>query len=160
MLLRHKGIFYFELWRNDKLIKQIQAKNGITTEGKDHVLNSVFRSATQITTWYIGLIDAAGFASLLVADTLASHTGWSEIIPGTGYTGNRQEWVKAAATGGSMTSSSQAIFPILGTYRVQGGLLCSVASGSVGTLQTTGIFDTPVDVINGDDFKVVYSASY
>jgi len=158
--LNHKGIFTLELWRGKRLIKKARAENGITTEGKNHLLDVVFHGTAAVATWYIGLIDNSGFSSLLVGDTLASHTGWTEIVPGTGYTGNRQAWVEGAASGGSITSSSTATFPMLATYTVNGAFLCSVASGSTGTLITTGSFDNTIDVVSGDNLKVNYTISY
>jgi hypothetical protein len=158
--LRHKGNFYGQLIRGGQIILEINGHNDITTVGKNHLLDVVFSGGTAVTTWYIGLINNDGFSALLAADTLASHTGWSELIPGTDYTGNRQAWVEGAAASGSKTSTSDATFPILTTKTIYGIMLASAASGTSGTLMATGAFDATINVQNGDSFKVGYTITY
>lgn len=161
--LNHIGKFTAHLWRNGKLYQKCVGFNGITTEGKNHLLDVVFGNATpvtQVNPWYIGLVDNSGFSAFLDADTLPSHTGWSELVPSTDYTGNRQTWVDANASAGSKTSSSSATFPILTTKTVKGILLAAVATGTAGVLMATGAFDATIDVINGDSLKVDYTIEY
>jgi len=52
--------------------------NAVTTEGLNHILNVEFHGTTQVTTWYVGLINNSPSPSLNAADTLASHAGWTE----------------------------------------------------------------------------------
>jgi hypothetical protein len=158
--LSHKGNFFGQVYRQGCLSSTIPGHNDITTEGKNHLLDVVFSGGTAVTTWYIGLIDNLSFSSLLAGDTLASHTGWSELIPGTDYTGNRQAWVEAAAASGSKASSSDSTFPILTTKTIYGILIASAATGTSGTLMATGAFDATIGVQNGDSFKVSYTISY
>lgn len=159
-VLKPKGTFYGQLIRDGKIILEINGHNDITTVGKNHLLDVVFSGGTAVATWYIGLIDNLGYAQLLAADTLANHTGWSELVPGTDYTGNRQAWVEGAAASGSKTSTSDATFPILTTKTIYGILLASAASGTSGTLMATGAFDATINVQNGDSFKVGYTITY
>jgi hypothetical protein len=67
-----------------KVIDFVTAKNDVTNEGLNNILDVQFHAVTQVTTWYIGLIDASGFSDLADSDTLASHAGWTEF---TNYTG-------------------------------------------------------------------------
>jgi len=77
-----KGKFKFECFDKDGNLKwEKEADNAATDEGLNSVLNVYFHAATQISTWYIGLITGTG--TLAAADTLASHAGWTE---GTDYT--------------------------------------------------------------------------
>lgn len=160
IVLKPEGSFFAKLYRAGKLIQEFSGHNDITTEGKNHLLDVVFSSGSAVATWYIGLIDNALFSALLAADTLATHTGWSELIPGTDYTGNRQAWVEGAASGGSKTSTSDSTFPILTTKTVYGIMLASAATGTSGTLMATGGFETVINVQNGDSLKVSYTISY
>ena len=158
--LNHRGHGHVEQVRNGKLIKKVSFENDITTEGKNYYLDIMFGGATQITTWYIGLVDNAGFSSFLDADTLASHTGWSELTPGTDYTGNRLAWDEGTASAGSLTSTSTTDFPMLTTKTVYGMMLASVATGSSGKLFATAAFSSTIAVVNGDTLKVTYTVSY
>jgi hypothetical protein len=63
------GRFKVEHWRDGRLIGVYEFLNGITNEGKDQILNTQFDAATQVTTWYLGLIDNANFTALAAADT-------------------------------------------------------------------------------------------
>ena len=158
--LLHKGRFAGRVYRNNQLIQEVLGKNDITTEGKNHLLDVVYDGETANTHWYIGLIDNASFAALLATDTLASHTGWTELIPGTAYTGNRQEWVKLAASAGSMVTDTDATFPMLQTKTAYGILVASVATGTSGVLMATGAFDATIALQNGDSFKISYTITY
>ena len=82
-----KGKFKFGCYDKDGKLKwEKEADNAAMDEGLNSVLNVYFNAATQISTWYIGLITGPG--TLNAADTLASHAGWTE---GTNYTGTRLE---------------------------------------------------------------------
>ena len=98
-------------------------------------------------------------------DTLASHSGWAELVPGTDYTGNRKAAVFGTATTADPSvisnSASPASFAMLvnGTT-VAGALLCNAASGTSGVLFSVGNFtggDKSVD--NGDTLNVTYTFS-
>lgn len=154
------GLFTARQYRDSKLIRVIEGHNGFTTEGQNHLLDVVFGNSspvTQVDPWYIGLINNSPAPTLVAGDTLASHSGWSET---TDYTGNRQAWVDANASSGSKASSSVATFPMTGTVTVYGIFICSVATGTSGTLWSTGAFDSTISLINGDDLKVSYTLGF
>lgn len=151
-----RGHFVAELVRNGQVIGTYKGKNAVTTAGKNHILETQFSGGTPVTTWYIGLINDTPTPVLLDADTLASHTGWDELVYATDYTGNRLAWVEAAAASGSKGTTSASAFPMLTTQTVYGIIISSAATGTAGTLWATGAFTTPIDVINGDTLNVSY----
>jgi hypothetical protein len=162
-MLKFNNKIWAEVWRSGQLVFRAEGHNGVTTVGKNYMLDCMFGAAVpvaQVDPWYIGLINNNPSPTLLAADTLASHTGWTEMVPTTAYTGNRQAWTDADAASGSKGTTTVCTFPILGTYTIYGICVVSVATGTSGVLWATGAFDTTIPVINGDSFKVGYSIGY
>ena len=157
-LLRFKNTFGFKLQRSGLYLPEydFDSLNSVVTVGKNDLLDVAFGAATQKTMWYFGLINNTPTPTLLVADTLASHTGWSEW---TGYTGNRKEWVDAAAASGAKGTSSLASFTINTSGTLYGAFLCSVDTGTSGILWAHTQFPDPVPVTNGDIVKLNYTIS-
>lgn len=154
--LKAKGKFIVEHIRNGEVIGEYEFPNGIVDQGLNSILGIMFHSDTQITTWYIGLIDNSGFSSLANGDTLASHAGWNEF---TSYTGNRLSWGPGASSSRSITNGSTVNFPITGSGTLKGIFVASVATGTSGTLWSTAAFGSTVAVTNGDTLKVTYTVS-
>lgn len=130
--------------------------NGPTTAALNALLEAFFAGGSQVTTWYIGLIDATGFEAFAAADTPASHAGWSEW---TSYTqSTRQEWVDGTAAGGIKTSTTAASFTVLSNGTVHGGFLISDSTkgGTTGTLWATGALTNPEAVTIGQTIRVNY----
>lgn len=152
-----KGHFSIEHLDKDGQLKgRYELDNGIVNQGKNSILDIMFHAATQITTWYIGLMDNSGYTTEAAADTLASHTGWNEF---TNYTGNRKEWTEGAAASQSITNSTPVQFDITGTGTIKGVFICSAASGTSGTLWSTAAFGSTVAVANGDQLKITYTVN-
>lgn len=152
--------FNAEHWRKGKLIARHKGMNGITTEGKNFILDVMFGKGTpetQTDPWYIGLINNSPTPSLADGDTLASHSGWSE---SSDYSGNRKEWSDADASAGSKASSSTSDFAIDATVTIYGIFVCGVATGTSGKLWTTGAFTAPIALVNGDTLKVNYTIGF
>lgn len=157
--LKMAGFFTLEHIRAGKVIHREKARNGVTNGGKDHALDIVFGGGSQVDPWYIGLIDDDGGVSLAAADTMSSHTGWSE---NTDYSeGARQEWDDAAASSQSKTSSTTADFSINGTADIYGVFISSdsTKSGTSGTLWATAAFSSSIPVVNGDTLRVTYTVN-
>lgn len=155
--LNLRGTFMVEHWRAGKLIGMHQFKNGITNEGKDHILDVGFHAASQITTWYVGLIDNSGFSALAAGDTMSSHAGWSE---STAYDeATRVEWTEGAASSQSITNATALTFTMNATATIYGIFITSgsAKSGTSGTLWSTGAFSSPVAVASADELKVTYT---
>ena len=133
-------------WEEDK-------KNLITTVGLNHILDTQFHASTQVTTWYIGL---KGAGTPAAADTMASHSSWSELA---GYSGNRKEWTEGAASSGSMTNGTSVDFAITGSATVAGAFLNTAATGTCGTLYGVVDFSSSRTVISGDTLQVTVTVT-
>jgi hypothetical protein len=144
-----------------RIIDIQEFKNGITNEGKDHLLDSTFDAATQVTSWYIGLIDNAGFTALAAADTHASHGGWSE---STAYDeAARPEWAPGAAASQSITNATARDFTIdTNSTVINGVFIASIAtkgSTAAGTLWSTASFSAVRNVDDNDVLSIDYTVN-
>lgn len=172
-----RGFFTAEHWRNGLLLATNRFPNGIVNEGKDSIFDVYFDAATQITVWYMGLIDLVGFSALASDDTYddidQAGNGWDE-FPTYTDAGNgdstvtRPVWNPDPASGQSITNGSQVIFDITGTATVKGlfisgGGAANATKGdhaSDGTLWSTALFDQgDTAVVSGDQLKITYTVS-
>jgi hypothetical protein len=135
-----------------------RAKNLVTSEGLNHILDVLFKSGTQIDPWYVGLTDGA--PSPAVGDTLGSHTGWSEV---TAYSeSGRQEFVDGAIGSQSLDNSgSKASYSIdTNSTTIGGAFLASASSGTTGTLLCVAAFSGGnKSADSGDTLEVQYTFS-
>lgn len=155
------GRFVVEHRDSDDNLKAIyDFPNGIVDEGMDKLLDVMFHADTQITTWYIGLVDNSGFSAFADVDTLSSHGGWSEF---TNYTeANRVEWEEDAASSRSISNSTTADFSINASGNLKGIFVSNnnvKSTGNTGTLWSTAAFSSVVATANGDTLKVTYTVS-
>lgn len=114
---------------------------GFTNEGLTHVLDVAVHDATKVATWYIGLIDAAGFIVLAAGDTIGAHAGWAE---STAYSeATRREWQESAAGSQEAPTATEAEFTMTGAVTIKGFFLVSDSTkgGATGTLLLTKLFD-------------------
>jgi hypothetical protein len=134
-------------------------RNANTNAGLNSILGIMFHGDTQITTWYLGLVDDSGFSTFAVGDTMASHAGWTETS--TYSDGTRRTWSADASSGQAITNSTPATFNINGTVTVHGAFLVSNSTkgGTSGTLWATGAFSSPQALVNGQTLTVTYSCS-
>ena len=140
--------------------------NLVVNEGLQDMNSKYFVGSGYTAAWYLGLVQGPGSGTTFAAgDTLASHAGWTELVPGTAYTGNRKTATFGTATTADPSvianTASPASFAMLvnGTV-VAGAILASVNSGTSGILFSAGDFtggDKTVD--NGDTLNVTYSFS-
>ena len=157
-----EGRFQVEHFRDGKLLNTYEMPNGITNEGKDHILDVEFSDATQIagTGWFIGLVDLSGFTALADADVMSSHAGWNEF---TSYSeANRVAWGPGTPASQSITNSSAATFNISGNGTVKGIFIVTnntKADETTGILWSTALFAADVPVSNGDQLKITYTVS-
>ena len=151
------GVFTVDCYGPDGNLKWTDtAKNLVTNVGLNHILDVVLHGSTQVTIWYVGLKNTGTPAA---ADTSASHGTWTE---NTNYTGNRQEYVEAAASSQSVTNSAnKASFSITAdSQTISGAFLDSGATGTSGTLLCVADFtggDKSCD--SGDTLEVTYTIS-
>lgn len=135
-----------EKWRDE-------IRNLVTNQGLDYLLSAGLAAGSQITSWYVGLTSASPTPA--AADTLASHSGWTEI---TDYDGSRKAWTAGAVSGRSVDNAgSPASFDISGSASVGGAFLASAASGTSGTLYSAGAFAGGNKSVGSGDTLVVTS---
>lgn len=158
-LLSARGKFTVEHFRGGQLIGRHSFPNGIVDVGMNHLLDVVFHNQAQTATWYIGLVNNSGFTAFANADTMASHSGWTEL---TAYDeATRVEWVELAAAARAITNTTTADFTISATATIKGIFVTSnnTKGGTTGTLWATAAFTTPVMVVDNDVLKITYTVS-
>jgi hypothetical protein len=172
------GRFVVEHFRNGEKIGHYEFPNGITNEGKNKLLDVMFHGVSAITTWWLGLIDNAGYSVLAATDAYANinqaGNGWDEFTAYTdagnsGSASTRPEWTEGAASGQAITNGSPVVFDITASGTVKGLFLVGGAANAqnkgdyqaVGAvLWATALFNSgDVPVNNGDQLKVTYSVS-
>jgi hypothetical protein len=159
------GHFIVECYDRDGNLRwEDTAENGVTDVGITSILNVQFRSVTQITAWYIGLVDNAGFVAFAAGDTSASHAGWSEVATGAYSQSTRVQWSPAAPSGGAIVNSSTADHSMTNgsALTVKGLFLISDSTkgGTTGTLFSTAAFTGGTQAVNsGDTLKVTYTVA-
>jgi len=156
---RAAGKFHVQHLRDGKLLAEYDAPNGIVDVGLNHILETEFHAGAQITTWYIGLVDNAGFSAFANADTMASHAGWAE---SSAYTeANRPTWTAGAAASRQITNAATVDFSINASVTIKGLFISSnnTKGGTTGTLWSTAAFGSTVALNSGDTLKVTYTLS-
>ena len=140
--------------------------NLVVNQGLQDMNSKYFAASGYTAAWYLGLVEGPGSGTAFAAaDTLASHAGWTELVPGTAYTGNRKAVTFGTATTADPSvitnSGSPSSFAMLvNSTVVAGAFLASVSSGTSGILFSAGDFtggDKTVD--SGDTLNVTYSFS-
>ena len=172
-----RGRFKVEHWRAGKLIGEYEFSNGITNQGKNNLLDVHFHAATQITAWYLGMIDNDGYTALAAADTYQNidqaGNGWDEFTDYTDAangdsTTTRPTWTEGAAASQAITNASPVIFDITASGTVKGlflvgGIAAAQTKGdhaADGILWATALFTTGDVAVNADDqLKVTYTVS-
>lgn len=165
-----KGKFVAECIGSDGCVKWRDTfYNTVVTVGKNAMLDqSLAGSAYTVTGPFMGLISSVSFTAISAADTMASHTGWTEAgaTNAPTYTAPRKTAAWSAASAGAKALSSALAFAITGSGTIKGAFL-TFGSGAVstidntsGTLFSAGLF-TGGDrlVSNGDTVNVSYSVS-
>lgn len=154
-----QGTFRVEHWRDGRCINAQVFKNQITTVGKNYLLNVGFHADSQISTWYVGLVDNASFSAFSAADTMSSHAGWIENDDYDEST--RVEWTEGAASAASITNATAITFTMNATATIKGIFINSVSTknGTTGTLWTAVAFASNVSVVDDDQLKVTYTLS-
>lgn len=146
----------------DEVTQVAYTHNDIVDQGMNNLLDIFFRNQTQITTWYMGLIDGTGTQTLSNSDVAGTHAGWTE---NTSYTGGptRKNWTAAlaAAASRSISNSSTLDFAFTTTQTIHGILIIDDATADTASevLWATAPFSTEVTVNNGDTLKVTYTVS-
>jgi hypothetical protein len=126
--------------------------NLVTTEGKNDIIDKYFKGSAYTAAWFLGL---KGTGSAAAGDTLASHSGWTEVTP---YSGTRPAITFGTTSGGSNTATAVSI-SITATATVAGAFLASVNTGSSGKLYSASDFAASRSVASGDTLNVTPTVS-
>jgi hypothetical protein len=160
------GVYHVECHDKDGNLKwSADTKNLVVNEGLAYMAGTALTSVTQITTWYIGLYGAGASNTPAAGDTMASHAGWTEVVPYSNATRVAATFVTATTANPSVVTNaaSPATFNINATSTVGGAFLTSgsAKSGTTGTLFSAADFSSPGDrsVVNGDIISVTYTFS-
>ena len=142
-----------------------KSPNLVVNVGLADMNDKYFSGSGYTAAWYIGIYGAASSNDPAAGDTMASHSGWTEV---TAYS----QATRPAATFGSATvadpsvidnSGSPAAFSINATTTVGGAFLTSddTKSGTTGILFSASDFQSPGDrsVVSGDTVNVTYTFS-
>lgn len=161
------GVFTVECIGPDGQVKwSDKFHNLVVNQGLQDMNSKYFTAIGYTAAWYLGLVQGPGAGNTYAAgDTLATHAGWTELAPGTAYTGNRKAVTFGTATTADPSVISNAASPasfamLVNGTNVAGAFLASVDSGTSGILFSVGNFaggDKSVD--NGDTLNVTYSLS-
>ena len=175
--LQPRGRFVVEHFRKGVKIGHYEFPNGITNEGKNKLLDVMFHGVSAITTWWLGLIDNAGYSALAATDNYdninQTGNGWDEFTSYTdaangGSASTRPEWTEGAASGQAITNGTPVVFDITGSGTVKGLFLVGGIANAQnkgnheagGTLWATALFGTgDVAVNDQDQLKVTYTVS-
>jgi hypothetical protein len=160
------GVYHVECHDKDGNLKwSADSENLVVNEGLQYMAGSALTSVTQITTWYLGLYGAGASNTPASGDTMASHAGWTEVVPYSNATRVAATFVTATLGNPSVVtnSASPATFTINATATVGGAFLTSgsAKSGTTGTLFSAADFSAPGDrsVVSGDVLSVTYTFS-
>ena len=171
-----KGHFTVEHWRDGKLLQVLEAENGVTIEGKNHLWDVMFHGDTAMSPWYIGLIDDTNYVALDETDTYddinQAGNDWDE-LPANDYTiggdnTKRGIWNEDAASAKAMTNSTAVTFVIVNPQTIKGLFICGSPTNANlqgdnaadGFLWSTALWSTgDAAVILADELKVTYTVS-
>lgn len=159
------GVFTFQCFDKDGNLKWEESTHNLVVNTGLQMMNTqFFKGSAYTAAWYLGLITGPGSSTTYSgSDTLASHAGWTEF---SNYSGARKALTFGTATTADPSvidnSASVAQFTISGGGgTVAGGFLCTVDSGTSGTLFSEADFESPGDrvVVAGDTLNVTYTFS-
>jgi hypothetical protein len=137
------------------------APNSVVNTGLNYILNVALGGGTQITTWYVGLVNNASFTAFAAGDTHAVHAGW---IEATGYSQtNRVTWSGGTSTAQSITNASSANFSMNASATIK-GLFISNDNTKGGTASNTLFSEAAFSggnqsVNSGDTLQVTYTCN-
>ena len=142
--------------------------NLVVNVGKTDLLNKYFAGSAYTAAWYLGLVNGATTPTYNAADTMSSHSGWTEITGYSNATRPAASFGSATASGGGSgsagtgtISTSATAFNINATNTVAGAFLTtnSTIGGTTGTLFSAGSFGTARSVLSGDVLNVTWTAN-
>ena len=160
------GQFNFEGIGADGKVKWTDSiPNLVVNTGLAYMAGTALTSVAQVTSWFVGLYGSGASNAPAAGDTMALHTGWTEVVPYSNANRVAAVFVTATTANPSVatTSASPASFSINATSTVGGAFLTTsnTKSGTTGTLFSASDFTSPGDrsVVSGDTLNVSYTLS-
>jgi hypothetical protein len=147
---------------NGNLKWEEQFHNLVVNVGLQDLNTKYFTGSGYTAAWFLGLVDGGTTPTYAAGDTLASHAGWTELTPGTTYSGNRKSVTFGTATTADPSvitnSASPSVFNVIASATVAGAFLTSASSGTSGILFSEGNFTGGNKIVaNGDTVNVTYT---
>ncbi len=134
--------------------------NGVVDEGFNYFLGSAFRAVSQISLWYMGLIEGEGIVvpTLDDADTMSSHA-WTENVDYDEV--DRPTWTPVVVTDSSIANTTSVDFTFNTAAQIRGVFIPSddTKGGSSGTLWATALFNANMDFTDDDVLRIIYTVS-
>lgn len=138
--------------------------NLVTTEGLNDTLAKEFKASGYTATWFVGLVDNAGFTAFAAGDTAAKITGTANPPTTNGWQefneydeANRPTLTLGSASGGSINNSaSVAVFTINASGTLKGAFIASSNTilGTTGVLHSEVAFSATRAVQDNDSIEV------
>lgn len=160
------GVFTIQCHDKDGLLKWEAVKhNLVVNEGLKFMNDKFFTGASYTAAWYIGLYGSGSTNNPAAGDTMALHTGWTEVTAYSQATRPVATFAAASLADPSVitNSASPAVYSINGTTVVGGAFLTTdnTKGGTTGTLFSAADFASPGDrsVVSGDTLTVTYTFS-
>lgn len=169
--LRFHNTYRFECRDRDGNLKWVEEiQNLVVTQGLNDVLTKYLKGSSYTATWYVGLIDNAGFGALAAGDTAAKITNTTPNPPTTNDWAElseydesvRQTLTLGTASGGSIdNTASKAVFTMSATKTVYGGFIISDSTkdGTAGVLFGEAAFSAPRAVVDDDTITVTVTVT-
>jgi len=161
-----KGVYHMQCFDKDGNLKwEAECPNLVVNVGLQDMNAKYFTGSSYTAAWYIGLYGAAASNNPAASDTMASHAGWTEVVPYSNATRPVCNFGTPTTANPSVAtnSASPASFTINATQTVGGAFLVSnsTKSGTTGTLYSASDFTSPGDrsVVSGDILNVTYTLS-
>lgn len=130
--------------------------NDIMLAQIDDLEKVYFKNGTPASAWNIGLIGGTTVA-ITTADSMSSHTGWSEDENYSEST--RQAWSPNDPASQIIENSTSVVFTLNANTTIRGMFLTSsnVKGGTSGLLWSAAELDTPEIASNGQTIRAFYS---
>lgn len=153
-------LFKVECYGPDGRLKWVDyIDNLVVDAGINDALDKYFKGSNYTATHYIGI--TSGSPTFAASDTMASHSGWSEITAYSQTTRPQATWGSVSAKQIS-NSGSPAQFSITSNVTIGGAFIAtdSTKGGTSGTLYGGGAFAGGNKTLgNGDTLSVTVTAS-
>lgn len=146
--------------KNGDVIDIDMVMNGVVDQGFEYLLGSAFLADSQISQWYIGLINGEGASIPLLdpSDIMASHA-WAE---NTGYDeADRPLWNPIVISSKSVANTTTTDFTFNTTAQIRGIFVPSDKTKNApnGLLWSTALFNSNMDFMDDDVLRIIYTVS-